>query len=332
MKRTVTLSFLLVAVLFVAVWSLPGIAHADDPAGADTAPATTSSVTAPTTAAGDPDTFFAVDVRNDAVLTLTSDAPATPAIITSFADDTFGGDFVNGDYTQLYVVDNTGDLFATIDTSDGTLTVIGELGEPVGGGTWSDAAWDDTTDTMFGSSAAATGATLYTIDLTTGTPTVIGSVTGLTVLIDLAVDPVTGNLYGIDTGTDSLYRIDKSTAAPTLIGALGYDANFAQGMDFDDADGILYWAAYQGAGVGPGSLRTIDITTGASTEIGIIGDGATILELDAFAWIGQATPTAVTLGSLNSMTDTLSHMVPGIVGLTVLGLLGMKVYSLSRRT
>jgi PKD repeat protein len=60
------------------------------------------------------------------------------------------------------------------------------------------------------------------------------------------------------------------------VGSLNASANYAQGMDFDEETGILYWAAY----TSQGELRVIDINTGASTVIGSFPGGA---ETDAFA-------------------------------------------------
>lgn len=312
----------MVVSLSIGMLALP-TARADAPAGADTAPAASAFPVSSVAPQGDPQTFFAIDVRNFEFMTITSASPQTPTILGGFADAIFGGDFISDSYDLLYALNNTTDEFITIDTTTGTPATIGSLGEPVGGGTWSGLAWDQTTGTLYASSAAATGATLYTINMSTGAPTVIGSVTGLTVLIDIAVHPTTGVLYGIDTATDNLYTIDKATAAPTLVGALNFPATFAQGMDFDDNSGVLYWAAYQGAAAGPGSLRIIDLATGNSTDLGTIGDGATIRELDGFAWVDTSTPTAVTLVDLNTTASAtpLMFIVAGmvLVGIVMFG-------------
>lgn len=295
-------------------------AFADAPDGADTAPAGAVVSVPATTPQGDPQTFFAIDVRNQEYLTISSAAPENPTILGIMGDQIYGGDFISDTYTTLYAVNNSGDTFVGMDTATGALSVIGELGKPIGGGTWSGLAWDRTTGTLYASSAAASGAHLYTINMDTGAATSIGPVTGLQVLIDIAIHPTTGDLYGINTNDDNLYRIDKGTAAPTLIGALNYPADFAQGMDFDDNSGVLYWAAYRGSANGPGSIRTIDIATGNSTEIGIIGDGAPIRELDAFAWIAPDNPTAITLSDWTVGSDVPTPALL-LVGLALAGIL-----------
>ncbi len=319
-----TLVVLVVGIVFSLSFGLVALstARADAPAGADIAPAASTFPVSSGTPQGDPQTFFAIDVRNLEYLTITSASPQTPTILGGFADAIFGGDFISDSYDLLYALNNTTDEFITIDTTTGTVLPVGSLGEPVGGGTWSGLAWDQTTGTLYASSAAASGGTLYTINMATGAPTVVGPVTGVTVLIDIAVHPTTGVLYGIDTNTDSLYTIDKATGTPTLVGLLNFPANFAQGMDFDDNSGVLYWAAYQGAAVGPASLRTIDLATGNSTDLGTIGDGTTIRELDGFAWMDSATPTAVTLDMVNVTSDT-STLIVLVGGILLLGTLAL---------
>ena len=52
-----------------------------------------------------------------------------------------------------------------------------------------------------------------------------------------------------------------------MIGSTGFDANYAQGMDYDDAAGILYLAAYNNSGSG-GELRIADTSTGNTALVG----------------------------------------------------------------
>jgi hypothetical protein len=72
-------------------------------------------------------------------------------------------------------------------------------------------------------------------------------------------------MYGHDIATDSIYRIDTSTGAATLIGATGYNASYAQGMDFDNNDGTLYIFLYEGGGAN--RYGTVDLNTGAVTPL-----------------------------------------------------------------
>lgn len=100
---------------------------------------------------------------------------------------------------------------------------------------------------------------LHSLDLHTGVATLIGG-NGVTLMIDLAMN-CKGQMYGHSVFDDTLYRIDPETGAATPIGPYGLDANFAQGMDFDNSSGKLYAAIYTGGG--NYVFGTFDLDTGA---------------------------------------------------------------------
>ena len=70
---------------------------------------------------------------------------------------------------------------------------------------------------------------------------------------------------------DTLIRINPVTGAGTIIGAIGFNANCAQGMSFDRNTGELYLAA---SSCGNGELLTDNTTTGSSTLVGAFPGGA----------------------------------------------------------
>lgn len=109
---------------------------------------------------------------------------------------------------------------------------------------------------------ATAGDSLYAFDNLNGavTFTEIGE-TGLTQLFGLAMNPITGVMYAVNGGDDSLYTLDPATAAPTLIGAVGVPLGAIGGMDFS-ADGQTLVMSNAGA------LYKIDTTTGLGTFIG----------------------------------------------------------------
>ncbi len=95
-----------------------------------------------------------------------------------------------------------------------------------------------------------TGTDLLTLDINTGVATFVGPFNSFGLMIDIAIDSQ-GNMYGMDISDDSLYSIDKTTGAATIVGVShGLAANFAQGMDFDWSDDVLYGAIYTGGGTG----------------------------------------------------------------------------------
>ena len=109
---------------------------------------------------------------------------------------------------------------------------------------------------------ATAGDSLYVFDNLGGsvTFTEIGE-TGLTQVFGLAIDPVSGVMYGVNGGDDSLYTINPTTGAPTFVGAVGVTLGAIGGMDFS-ADGQTLLLSNAGA------LFRIDKTTGLGTAAG----------------------------------------------------------------
>lgn len=110
---------------------------------------------------------------------------------------------------------------------------------------------------------AGTGSKLYVGDITTGAFSLVG-VMNANIMIDIAIDSQ-GNLYGTNITDDLLYSINTTTGAGTAVGPLGFNMNFAQGMDFDWSTDTLYATMYQGTGVG--QFASINTTTGAATML-----------------------------------------------------------------
>jgi len=109
---------------------------------------------------------------------------------------------------------------------------------------------------------ATTGDSLYAFDNLNGavTFTEIGE-TGLTTLFGIAMDPVSGVLYGVNGADDSLYTISTTTGAPTLVGPVGNTLGAIGGMDFS-ADGSTLLLS------DAGELFKIDKATGLGTIVG----------------------------------------------------------------
>jgi|GEM_PF-1324783 hypothetical protein len=196
----------------------------------------------------------------------------TPGAITNIAPYT-GSDFLAGAswamgewYCGTYSA-STASAFVKINTTTGARTVINaNTGISITG-----LAYDWTTNTMYAMSGGSTSI-LWTIDLVTGVPTLVGS--GAYFGISLAANQE-GNIYAIDIAADNLVQLNKSTGAPTVIGPIGFSANYAQDMEFDNSDNTMYAAAYNTSGSG-GELRTVNLATGATTLVGAFQGGAEV--------------------------------------------------------
>ncbi len=207
--------------------------------------------------------------------------PGTTTPLATLAPTFFAGAFSGNDFSKLYALDGgsaspTLNQLFTVNTTTGATTFVANSA-PQAGDTWTGMAFDPVTGTMYASAAGGTPITsrLYTLNTATGAATLVGP-TGPGIIIDIAINAA-GQAFGIDISTDSLVAINKATGAATTIGALGIDANFAQGMAFDKAADVLYWASYRSTP--GGELYTVNTTTGAATLVGGLAGGG---EIDAF--------------------------------------------------
>ena len=210
------------------------------------------------------DLGFAHDIGfvSDNVVEFTLNNFPGQQVLSSNTQSIFGYDY-NRTGSTLYALNDGTKQFGTFDRFSGTFTSIG-ASTPETGHTWTGLTVDPRNDMIYASSTNGTTSTLYTINSSTGAATVVGPVTGLGLLIEIAMN-ADGELYGHDIGTDSIYAINPSTGAPTLVGLTGYNANFAQGMDFDSDDGTLYIFLYTGGGANV--FGTVNLTTGAVTPL-----------------------------------------------------------------
>ena len=113
----------------------------------------------------------------------------------------------------------------------------------------------------------------------------VGTENGLVVGIALGRD-MDNNLYSYDIDTNLVYRIDRLTGAPTLLGPIGFNAEFGQGMSYDSSTNTLLASAFNSDTFKP-ELRSISTTTGASTLLGVIVPALTL----QFAWMSKYDPS-----------------------------------------
>jgi hypothetical protein len=127
---------------------------------------------------------------------------------------------------------------------------------------------------------------LYTVNLNTGVCTLVGTITNAPGLINLAIDN-NGNAYGVDIVNDILVKVDLSNAIGTVIGGIGYDANFAQGADFDPGSGNMYLAAFNN-GAFQAELRSVNLNDGSTTYISDLAPDGNLHNATAFGIMSDA--------------------------------------------
>jgi len=119
--------------------------------------------------------------------------------------------------------------------------------------------------------------TFYEIDPSGPSATLIGPTVNSAGMIGMAGDK-DGNIWGYDLVNDQFYSVDKTTGVATVVGALGFNANYGQGMFFDEATNTVTMAAFN-ANSFMGEIRAVDVTTGGSTILSSTSDqiaGATL--------------------------------------------------------
>lgn len=178
------------------------------------------------------------------------------------------------------VVDNNNNVYGV--SPDGSYISLGQL-MPTAGQSFT--GLEFTSDgRLFGIASDGTGTTtLYEIDGLSLALTTIGE-TGLVVGISLGRDS-NNELYALDIDTNMVHRINKTTGAGTVLGPVGFNASFGQGMGFDPVSEMLVCTCFNNTIV-DSELRTINTTTGASTLIGEIVPPTTM----QFGWMSVFDP------------------------------------------
>jgi hypothetical protein len=239
------------------------------------------------------ESLYSLDAAEASVLTMIGAAGSLNNLYDS-------GAFANNDFSKIYLVGPQGTLaypytsgFVSVDTSSGVLTMINaNPTTQTGGFDIGSLQWDASTATMYASADESQAVNpppdfqptshIYTVDVATGTFTHVFDLPD-TLIVAFAFDSA-GHMYALDIHSDELLAIDKTTGASAVIGPIGFDANNAQGMDFDPRSGILWYAGCVSAGFGcNGQMYQLDTATGLATPVqdgSINGDGS---ELTAFS-------------------------------------------------
>jgi len=262
----------------------------------------------------DPAEVFGI---NNSTASLITFDPADPAAFTTLGASPAAG-FENAgaidpnDDGTAYVLDNGG-AFYSVDLATGAYTSLGSIAAP-GSETWAGMEFDPTSGTLYAISTNITTSTLSTIDIGAATATTVGA-TGMAGGISLMIDE-NGDGYSHDIVDDNFYYVDLGTGTASIVGSLGFDANFGQGGTYIKGDaGYVYLSAFDG-GAFQGQWRRVDVLTGASTVVGLFNGGADQVAwtsakgeilgvsenaLEGFAYYPNPTNGALSLKSVNNI-------------------------------
>ena len=193
----------------------------------------------------------------------------------------FAGNYAYGEDDNYYVITDADNAFHEIDRETGEITTLGTVEPETSAESWTEIAVDPTNGKIYGSTSGGAGTNkLYEItppQAETGSPQVelVTELNTSGLIIATAIDG-TGQMYGLDISSDELVEIDTDEGDVTSVGSVGFNANFAQGMDFDLKTGNLYMAAYETAFFGlitSGITLQADPETGETTFLGYQGGG-----------------------------------------------------------
>lgn len=185
-------------------------------------------------------------------------------------------DFRDADFSRLYShQDGISAHLITVRTSDGNRVIVGASDVPGREG-WTGLTFDSTTGALYGTTAqyfvdhdgniyCGPDAYLYRINPDAGTARRIGHV-GTDMCVQGLATNANGEMFAVDTQSDTLLAIDKTTGAGTVIGSLGIDITAYAGLDFDEESNVLYLAAWSSTTM-RSELRRIDTMTGESTLV-----------------------------------------------------------------
>ncbi|NND62628.1 MAG: T9SS type A sorting domain-containing protein [Flavobacteriaceae bacterium] len=188
--------------------------------------------------------------------------------------------------TMAHVIDNAGNFYE-VDIITGQYIPMGIILPPTGEN-FTGMEFNHSTGELMAISTDGTTnqSTLSMIDPVNMTASPIGN-TGLMLPIALACDE-NSQIITVDIDDDMVYRIDTNTATATVVGSIGFDANFGAGMAYSTDALKAYISAYNTA-IGTSELREINTETGLSLLIGTIDVGNT----SQMAWGGAVNSTTL---------------------------------------
>ncbi|HPF11929.1 MAG TPA: T9SS type A sorting domain-containing protein [Flavobacteriaceae bacterium] len=218
---------------------------------------------------GGGDIVYANDASAGNFVSFDKTAPGAPTTIGPNSGTGFegAGAIDPNDTNTAYVIGD--DTLFSLDITTGAYTNLGAFPNP-NGLIWTGLAYDPSSGTLYACATDITQSNLYTVDPGAVSATLVGSM-GLPATIDIAIDN-SGQGYTYDIVNDTFSSFDIGTGASTLIGSLGFDANFGQGLAYDSVNDVLYMNAFNNS-VGSGEWREVDRGTGASTLIGAFPAG-----------------------------------------------------------
>lgn len=170
-------------------------------------------------------------------------------------------------------------------------------------------------------------ANLYRLDTATGVATLVGPISTTNFVTGIAAN-CAGQIFAHDIVSDSLLSVNATTGIGTVIGATGYNANFSQGMDFDNGTNTLYgWALGGATGAFTFQYGSFNLTTGVLSNDASLpasqvkGAISTTCGAPAITPVTPAGAVSFTLPATRSFVfnNAAAATAPGTVSCTIAG-------------
>jgi len=209
---------------------------------------------------------FVVDYTDGELVKIELDNPENEIAIGTSMNHLTDAEF--GSNNVLYALPRVGTQFYQIDTTTAAINQIG-TSTPLTGHMWSGLAYDVTTSTLYASSTTGNSASaIYTIDVSTGAASHIGTTTTAQSIADIAFDN-SGQMYAHNL-SNTIYLIDKTNGSATLLGNTGFNAAGPwHGLDYSFHNNTMYMATYNSI-TWEKTVRSVNLTTGNTTSEGTI--------------------------------------------------------------
>lgn len=216
-----------------------------------------------------------------------------PIIGLAASESIRGIDFWNN---AVYALGSAGNLY-TLDYNTGQATRVGVgLGVVLNG-----ASYGVENDPTGFHIVSELGQNL-TANRTTGLATVGPSVSPSgTFLSGLAFRSSTGTMFGIDSSANTLGTFNPATGAFSTVGPLGFDVARNNGFDISGATGIAYLASGATSSDVQANLYTINLNTGGTTLVGLIGQVGDNTLLRGFTVVPEPGTGTLLIGGLALM-------------------------------
>lgn len=252
---------------------------------------------------------FIIDLQTSALdkIDLTT---ATKTNVGTTQSNIVASDFGPGGL--LYAIDSLTNGFYEIDTITGTATLLGTNAPPANH-IWTGLAYDENTGIMYGFSfndIAGSDGTLYTIDVSDGSYTVVGFQNGFARICAIAIDQ-TGQIYGLMRGTAfcRIVLISSIGGVSSVLSPMNesFGAGMGYGMDYKTENQTMYLTFYNSQ-TGQNTLRTVNLTTGQTVTIGNINTlASTIATAPILTASFSADVTQVCVGDVVNFTGISNY-------------------------